>query len=134
MVPHNFASHLEHHHLVIQAWIRHPLHEPKDGIAWFHTLIKRIGMTLLLEPQAVCSEMEKNKGLTVVAVITTSHISMHIWDEQSPAEMQLDVYSCKSYEKEIIFNLIKETMDPISIRYKFINRSTGLHLYNEDHS
>lgn len=132
MTSYNFSSHMEHHHLVVQTWIRRPPSKPEEGVSWLLTLIDHIGMTLLLSPQAIYSTMEGNKELTAVAVITTSHISMHVWDEQSPAEMQLDVYSCKSYRKEVIFNLINDTLDPISIMYKFIDRSSGLNLYNED--
>jgi len=38
--------------------------------------------------------MPGNQGLTSVTIIETSHIAVHVWDEVSPALMQMDVYSC----------------------------------------
>ena len=38
--------------------------------------------------------MPGNRGVTAFAIIETSHIAMHIWDEPNPALVQLDVYTC----------------------------------------
>lgn len=123
----------EHHHLIVQAWVANPILDPREGEAWLLSMIEAIGMTLLAPPQAVYSDMPGNRGLTVSALITTSHVVLHLWDEDRPAELQLDVYSCKAYSKEIIFERIKERFAPLSVRYKFIDRRHGLSLFNEDH-
>jgi S-adenosylmethionine/arginine decarboxylase-like enzyme len=122
---------MDHHHLIVQAWVRRSLTEPAEGIAWVTDLLRKLDMTLMLPPQAAYSDIPGNRGLTVVALITTSHISLHFWDEPTPAELQLDVYSCKSYRKEIVFEAIKERFMPVSIRYKFIDRQRSLILLDE---
>ena len=61
-----------------------------------------------------------------VAIIETSHIAMHIWDEINPALMQFDVYSCGNLDVEAICKKIKEDFNIQKIEYKFLNRETGL--------
>jgi S-adenosylmethionine/arginine decarboxylase-like enzyme len=125
---------MDHHHLIVQAWVRRPLVEPAAGIRWITEVLDKLGMTLMLPPQAAYSESSGNRGLTVLAAITTSHISLHFWDELQPAELQLDVYSCKAYRKETVFEAIREQFAPISIRYKFIDRQRSLILFDEVHA
>ena len=67
-----------------------------------------------------------NKGITAVAVIETSHIAMHIWDEPHPALMQFDVYSCGEFNHTDICKKIMEDFDIHKIEYKYLNRETGL--------
>ena len=43
----------------------------------------------------ICQEQRYHKP---VAIIETSHIAMHIWDEPKPALMQFDVYSCGEFD------------------------------------
>ena len=47
-----------------------------------------------------------NRGLTAVTIIETSHMAMHVWDEDNPALIQLDVYSCKDLDEEIVFSYL----------------------------
>ena len=83
-------------------------------------------MKPLYGPVACYCKMEGNKGLTAFAIIETSHIAMHIWDEVNPALMQFDVYSCGELDVENICNKIKEDFEITKIEYKFLNRETGL--------
>lgn len=122
---------MDHHHLIVHALIRRPIVKPDEAVEWVTALAHQLGMTLMAPPQAAYSDVSGNRGVTAVALITTSHISIHLWDETQPAELQLDVYSCKAYRKEIVFDAIKERFLPINIRYKFIDRLRNLTLYNE---
>jgi S-adenosylmethionine/arginine decarboxylase-like enzyme len=88
-------------------------------------LINRIGMKILMGPYAVYSEMEGNRGLTAVTIIETSHIVMHIWDETSPATVQLDVYTCGLLDPYDVVESLKE-MDPIHIDMKYLDREHDL--------
>ena len=77
-------------------------------------------------PYVKYCDMPGNRGITAVAIIETSHIAMHIWDEVSPALMQFDVYSCGEFNVENICNKIKKDFDIEKIEYKYLNRETGL--------
>jgi S-adenosylmethionine/arginine decarboxylase-like enzyme len=113
---------LVHHHLVVRAELSAP---PTDTIyitEWKRNLVEAIGMKILMGPYATYSEMCGNRGLTVATVIETSHIVLHVWDEESPGLMQLDVYSCAEFEKQTIFDSIQE-FGPTKIDYKFLDRT-----------
>ena len=117
---------LVHKHLIIRAEaLRAPTNEEqlKD---WFEEFIRSINMKLFMGPYVKYCEMPGNRGITAVAIIETSHIAMHIWDEPSPALMQFDVYSCGELNVEDICQKIKEDFDTTKIEYKFLNRETGL--------
>ena len=117
---------LVHKHLIIRAEaLRAPTDEEqlKD---WFEEFIRSINMKLFMGPYVKYCEMLGNRGITAVAIIETSHIAMHIWDEPSPALMQFDVYSCGELNVEDICQKIKEDFDITKIEYKFLNRETGL--------
>jgi S-adenosylmethionine/arginine decarboxylase-like enzyme len=99
---------LVHKHLIIRAKVKNP---PKHVIAteqWFRDLIEKIGMKLLRGPIGAYVDVPGNKGLTMVAVIETSHIAMHVWDEEDPALMQLDVYTCGAFDPLIVFEQMEQ--------------------------
>ena len=75
------------------------LHHPSDGMmaesyeAMLKRLIKDIDMKILGGPYLKYCDNIGNRGLTAVTIIETSHIAMHVWDEDNPSLVQLDVYS-----------------------------------------
>lgn len=115
-----------HKHLIIRAEVNNPLMSAeKVSQEWMPALIDKIGMKILMGPYAVYSNVEGNRGLTAVTIIETSHIAMHIWDEVSPALMQLDVYTCGSLDPYDIVDSIAE-FDPVSIEMKYLDRENNL--------
>lgn len=118
---------LEHKHLIVRAEISDPPYSPHEIKLWMKNLVEKIGMSILMGPYAVYSDMEGNKGLTAVTIIETSHIALHVWDEGNPALMQLDVYTCSHLDINDVFESIKE-WEPTKIEYKFIDREHGLTL------
>jgi len=117
---------LFHKHLIIRAEVNNPLMSAeKVSQEWMPALIDKIGMKILMGPYAVYSNVVGNRGLTAVTIIETSHIAMHIWDEVSPALMQLDVYTCGSLDPYDIVDSIAE-FDPVSIEMKYLDREHNL--------
>lgn len=114
-------SHLSHKHLIVRAEIEHPPTDPETINKWLLDLIDALGMKVMMGPYAAYSFMEGNRGLTAVAVIETSHIALHVWDEENPAMMQLDVYSCSEVEPEVVWDAI-ERFGPVHVDYKFLDR------------
>ena len=88
--------------------------------------IASINMKILMGPYVKYCEMEGNRGITGIAVIETSHITIHVWDEPNPALMQIDVYSCAEFDPYKIAEKIKQDFDVVKIDYKYLNRETGL--------
>ena len=83
-------------------------------------------MKVFIGPYAKYCGMEGNKGLTVMAVIETSHIVMHVWDEVNPALIQLDIYSCGHFDEHDVCKKISKDFELSKIEYKYLNRETGL--------
>jgi S-adenosylmethionine/arginine decarboxylase-like enzyme len=93
---------------------------------WFKDFIEAINMKVLMGPYVKYHKVPGNRGITGAAIIETSHIVLHVWDEPNPALMQFDVYSCGEFDAEDICKKIKKDFYITKIEYKFLNRETGL--------
>ena len=122
---------LEHKHLIVRAELNEPPYSPNEIKNWMKYLVDKIGMNILMGPYAVYSDMEGNAGLTAVTIIETSHIALHVWDEATPALMQLDVYTCSTLDINDVFEAIK-VWDPTKIEYKYIDREHDLTLLDHN--
>ena len=115
-----------HKHLIVRAEVNNPLICAETvSKVWMPNLIEKIGMKTLMGPYAVYCDVVGNRGLTAVTIIETSHIAMHIWDEQSPAMMQLDVYTCGPLDPYDVVEAIAE-FDPVSVEMKYLDREHNL--------
>ena len=115
---------LQHKHLLSRAEVLNPPTEKQRIEWWFKDLIKSIDMKLLSGPYAHYVNVPGNRGLTCVAIIETSHIAMHVWDETNPALMQLDVYTCGALDIQKVMSAIQQ-FGPVKIDYKFLDREHG---------
>lgn len=116
---------LVHKHVIIRAEVLNPPTIEKLASEHVKDLIDRIGMKLLMGPYAKYVTMPGNRGLTVAAIIETSHIVMHTWDESDPAIVQLDVYTCGPFDPAIVFGWLQQ-YNPIKIDHKYIDREHSL--------
>ena len=117
---------LVHKHLIVRAEVYRPPMDEKFLAGWLNEFIEKIGMKVMMGPYVKYSNMVGNRGITGAAIIETSHIVMHIWDEVSPALMQFDVYSCGEFNPETICNKIDEDFAVHKIEYKFLDREHDL--------
>jgi S-adenosylmethionine/arginine decarboxylase-like enzyme len=115
----------KHLHLVVRAEIAKPPTDQTLARLQLQDLIEAIDMRTLSGPHSEYSHTKGNRGLTVSAIIETSHIILHTWDEQSPALAQLDVYSCKQFDTSTVFEWF-EQYKPTKVEYKFLDRERGL--------
>jgi len=117
---------LIHKHLIIRAEANRVPTDEKKLTIWMKDFIASIDMKILMGPYVKYCTMEGNRGITGIAVIETSHITIHVWDEPNPALMQIDVYSCAEFDPYKIAEKIKADFDVVKIDYKYLNRETGL--------
>lgn len=120
---------LKHQHLIIRAEIANPPYEKDLDYmhVWFKDLIESINMKILSGPHVVYCNMPGNRGFTGVCCIETSHIAMHIWDEDNPSIIQLDVYTCSTLDIDVVFNKMKRFI-PKLIDYTYIDRDNKLEI------
>ena len=117
---------LVHKHLIIRAEAKNPPVDETILTEWFKKFIEEIGMKVMMGPYVKYSHMIGNRGITGAAIIETSHIVMHVWDEPDPALLQFDVYSCGEFDPETICNKIKKDFNTTKIEYKFLDREHDL--------
>ena len=112
----------EHKHIVIRAKVLEPITSEKVLKKRLKDLTKIIKMKIIKGPYASYVTKDGNRGITGIVMIETSHIAIHIWDEESPALVQCDVYSCAEFQRgEVIMHL--GSMKPKMIEYMMMDRS-----------
>ena len=120
-----------HKHLIIRAEVNHPITSEKELKKWLKTLVKKIDMKIIKGPYAAYVSKEGNRGLTGIVMIETSHISIHIWDEESPALVQCDVYSCAEFSSnEVLAEFV--SMDVVTIDKIVLDRVDELKITHCD--
>ena len=117
---------LVHKHLIIRAEAVSPPMDEEFLRRWLEKFISDIGMKVMMGPYVKYSEMKGNRGITGAAIIETSHIVMHVWDEPNPALLQFDVYSCGEFDPEEICEKIRRDFTTTKIEYKFLDREHDL--------
>ncbi len=117
---------LVHKHLIVRAEVYRPPMDEDFLRRWLENFIEEIGMKVMMGPYVKYSNMIGNRGITGAAIIETSHIVMHVWDEVHPALMQFDVYSCGEFDPETICKKIEKDFTVHKINYKFLDREHDL--------
>lgn len=98
-----------HKHVLIKAYVNNAPQESEEELnTWMTSLVKDIDMKEVFPARSKFVALEGNRGLTGSINIETSHIAIHIWNEESPNLVQMDVYSCKDFQVETILNKLKE--------------------------
>lgn len=116
---------------MVMADIKEPPVDPAKAEKWMGGLIEATGMMPLIAPKAKYCDIEGNRGLTCICAIETSHMVLHAWDEDSPGQMQLDVYTCSDLDLDVVWKAI-EGFGPVNLKYKFYDRKGGFYLLDED--
>ena len=112
---------MKHKHLVVRAEVDNPIINKSKARKFLRSLIKKIKMKEMYGPVASYCKMKGNRGITAFAIIETSHLAMHIWDENSPSLIQFDVYSCSDFEPTTVIEHL-QPLSPTKVDYKFLNR------------
>ena len=120
-----------HKHLIIRAEVRYPITSERELKKWLRNLVKKIDMKIIKGPYAAYVSKAGNRGLTGIVMIETSHISIHIWDEESPALVQCDVYSCAEFSSnEVLAEFVP--MDVVTIDKIVLDRVDELKITHCD--
>jgi S-adenosylmethionine/arginine decarboxylase-like enzyme len=111
--------------MIIRAEVNEPLITPAETKKWLRDLVKTIDMNILGGPYSTYVSKEGNRGVTGIVMIETSHISVHIWDEERPALVQADVYSCAGFSHIEVMRSFQR-MDPEKIDYLLLDREATM--------
>ncbi|MGA1202698.1 MAG: S-adenosylmethionine decarboxylase family protein [Planctomycetota bacterium] len=117
-------------HLMLDAIVREPgwISSPEKIREFLLGLIPRLGMELLdgpritevdLDPSMIESDLDEG-GVTGYCLITTSHISIHTWPLRE--RFCLDVFSCRSFDPQIVLNYVREEFGVVSESHHWVER------------
>ncbi len=121
---------MEHKHLIIRAEVLNPPVSESFIENWLKSLVSYMGMEVAAGPISSYVTKKGNRGLTAAILIETSHIVIHIWDEVTPALIQLDIYTCSPlFVEEAIMKINR--FKPVKVEYKFLNRNESLIIIEE---
>ena len=122
------------HHLIIVADVLRPPINSFAAEVWLRRLIADIGMKLAEipdNPLIYYCATPGNRGLTATAIIETSNITLHTWDEKSPAELQLDVFTCGALDADAVLRFVGE-FEPVNYGALVLNRREGISLHHHE--
>ena len=83
-------------------------------------LVERIDMVAYGEPQVVHFGEGNKAGYTLVQLIETSNIVAHLCDESG--DMYLDVFSCKTFDQNVVLQLVDDFFLPTRIEHTYLER------------
>jgi S-adenosylmethionine/arginine decarboxylase-like enzyme len=90
--------------------------------AWIRKLVKDIDMQPIGEPRIeyTAAEYPDKAGFTVIQVIVTSSIVAHFVDNLG--QIYLDVFSCKSFDRELVKQSVDDFFKCKKYREYFLTR------------
>jgi S-adenosylmethionine/arginine decarboxylase-like enzyme len=112
-----------HKHLILNANVRSPLETEEDVSCWLAELVNIVDMEILIPPVSKYCDIEGNEGVTGTVVITTSHMSIHIWPKAEVPYIRLDVYSCKDFCTKEVIAFVDKTMGIIEEGHIVVDRN-----------
>lgn len=118
---------LVHKHIIVRAEVTKPLNDVEITKVWMNELIQKINMKKLAGPLVEYCHTPGNTGITSVVIIETSHCAIHIWDECTPALVQLDVYTCSTLPIDKVLEHL-QVMEPTKVEYKYLDREHELQI------
>lgn len=119
---------LKHEHLLVRAELTEPIRDTQAVEQWLSNLITAIEMQTLKGPFSIYSTMPGNTGVTAGAILSTSHIMLHTFEDDDYTLLQLDVYSCSAINIDTIAAAINSFFKPYKVEFKFLDREHGLEI------
>jgi S-adenosylmethionine/arginine decarboxylase-like enzyme len=107
----------------VKGYVKNPPRSEEILNNWFKELVDKVRMKVVAGPTSVYVDEPGNEGITGTVTLATSHSSIHVWDAQSPAMFQFDIYSCSEFIPEEVLGHINEHFDLQEAYWSFIDRN-----------
>lgn len=114
-----------HQHLIVKGFFLSPPKDENTLNKWLSELVELVGMKVAAGPTSVYVNELGNEGVTGNITLSSSHSSMHIWDSETPALFQFDIYSCKFYDINVVINKLND-FNLVSYEYLLLDRNDGI--------
>ena len=117
-----------HNHILLNGYVTNPPTNEEETIAWMKQLVSDIDMKIIQGPYASYVNKEGNRGLTATVMIETSHIALHVWDEEQPALIQFDLYTCSTLPVPTVIDSVNKYMGLENYWYMVMERRNGFNV------
>ena len=117
-----------HNHILLNGYVNNPPTNEEETIAWMKQLVSDIDMKIIQGPYASYVNKEGNRGLTATVMIETSHIALHVWDEEQPALIQFDLYTCSTLPVPTVIDSVNKYMGLEKYWYMVMERRNGFNV------
>lgn len=117
-------------HLLVDGYVNESKDlEPGPICDLFDKLVPALDMQYLMKPVAMRVPFDPNKletdedegGWSVIAQITTSHISLHGWPKRKA--FMMDIFSCRFFDANLAKHIIFSTLHVTKAEVKIIDRA-----------
>lgn len=99
-----------HKHFILNATVKNPINDEATCNQFLTDLVKIIDMEVLVPATSKYCDIPGNEGVTGTVIITTSHMSIHIWPQQPNPYIRMDVYSCKDFDHSQVIDFVDKAM------------------------
>lgn len=114
-----------HNQLLINGYSDTPPTDEAFIKQWMENLVREIDMKIIQGPYTAYVTKEGNRGLTAIVMIETSHIALHVWDEDNPGMVQFDLYTCSTLPVQDVIDNLKLNLGLKDYSYMVIERENG---------
>ena len=117
-----------HNQLLINGYSDTPPTDEAFIKQWMEDLVKQIDMKIIQGPYTAYVTKEGNRGLTAIVMIETSHIALHVWDEDNPGMIQFDLYTCSTLPVNDVIENLKSNLGLKDYSFMVIEREKGFEI------
>lgn len=117
-----------HNQLLINGYSDTPPTDEAFIKHWMEDLVKQIDMKIIQGPYTAYVTKEGNRGLTAIVMIETSHIALHVWDEDNPGMIQFDLYTCSTLPVNDVIENLKSNLGLKDYSFMVIERENGFEI------
>lgn len=117
-----------HNQLLINGFTDTPPTDEAFIKQWMEDLVKQIDMKIIQGPYTAYVTKEGNRGLTAIVMIETSHIALHVWDEDNPGMIQFDLYTCSTLPVYDVIQNLKSNLGLKDYSFMVIERENGFEI------
>lgn len=112
-----------HKHICITAFVRNPITDTDNLCEFLKDMAENVlKMKIVAGPVGAYVDDVGNRGPTATVCISTSHLAIHIWDEEGPYRVEFDVYSCKEFDTVDVLDRLHSAMHIIAHRVREVDR------------
>ena len=112
-----------HLHLLVKGYVNNPPKAEKLLNIWLKELANRMDMEILIDPTSAIITKNGNEGLVGGIILTDATASIRVWNSESPALFQFNLYSYNSFNATDIIHHINFWFELNRAHWQLVDRN-----------